>query len=140
MHKGVKHDTPQTTAQDQDTIDALKAGVIQADNINTSGNSTTSSNSTTIVKLSRATAKTLLEKARVDNQYLPKITEADITEFINNWDKAYKDQIPSTSSSSSHTEKNKGSGETGSTANSDSDTTTKYASALDPVSFASDFI
>ena len=134
-HPGYKH----TEAENQQAIMFAKMfpnGIVAN---NESGNSKGIDNSKTIVKINRATAKTLLEKARLDNQYLPGITEDDITEFIKKWDEAYKDQTPSTSTSSS-SNTTPGTGENGVTVNKDSDTIVKQASALDPVTFASDFI
>ena len=135
--------TPNTDKQTQSRIDQLvsegKLTLAEVLAFNQSDNSNTSSSSKTIVKINRATAKTLLEKAREANQYLPGITEDDITEFIKKWDEAYKNQTPSSSSSSTHTEV-PGTGTSGTTVNKDSDTIVKQASALDPVVFASDFI
>lgn len=132
-----KPNTPNTDAQAQALFDKY-IGNINAFN-NPGGNSKGTDSSKTIVKINRATAKTLLEKARLDNQYLPGITEEDITEFIKKWDAAYAAQTPSTSTSSTHTT-TPGEGENGVTANKDSSTIVKQASALDPVNFASDFI
>lgn len=135
--------TPNIDKQVQSRIDQLigerKLTLDDIQAWNQSGNSNTSSSSKTIVKINRATAKTLLEKARIDNQYLPGITEEDITEFIKKWDAAYKEQTPSSSASSSHTEV-PATGTNGTTVNKDSDTVVKKASALDPVVFASDFV
>lgn len=135
--------TPNTDKQTQSRIDEMIAkGQLTLADIqawNESGKSKGTDNSKTIVKINRATAKTLLEKARTDNQYLPGITEDDITEFIKKWDEAYKNQTPSTSTSSSG-DTTPATGTDGTTISKDSSTITKQVSALDPVTFASDFI
>lgn len=140
MHQGVEHPGyKHTEAENQQAILFAKMFPNGINANNQSGDTHGVDNSRTIVKINRATAKTLLEKARLDNQYLPGITEDDITEFIKKWDEAYKDQTPSTSTSSS-SDVTAGTGADGVTLNKDKSTIVKQVSALDPVTFASDFI
>lgn len=135
MHQGIEHPGHvHTEAEKQQAILFAQMFPNGITANNESPNYSGTDKSKTVLKINKASARTLLEKARMDNQYLPAITEEDINEFIKKWDAAYAAQALTTSASGSHTETAAGA------STSDSSTVVKSISALDPITFASDFI
>lgn len=127
--------TPVLNAKDQALIDALSS--ITANN--TAGGSRAGTSSTTsITKLTPATAKALMTKAAIDAGYIGTFTSDDIADFIRQFDIKQKEQIEKVvvSSASKTTPSTTG----GATKAVETTAKTEYPSFFEPLEFAKDFV